>query len=455
MRLNRLSLIVALCGLPALALAAPGPGRVAIGGVFPTGYVGTLARYGLPRDVLFDAQMSDSAVLSRYQVIIVAGALDDPNALRALENYLAKGGKVIMDLSSQRMAIPGVMAAERGGGMAGWFAAPQLNTTVGISRSPLRAPAGSPMAPDITAQAAVPTGDDVRTKVRPGGVPDQKLLTNPVVLAEYTATVTRTAPADRNMDPRERLRAGVNDNGPAAPAVVMGGRGNGRVILCGPMIGMASSLMGADYDALVLGMLRVITDGRCVPQLDPEGPRLGRKESMRSQDETDTDAPDAPTVDTGRPDGPGQRGSLPAGVSELAADQPEEYNVTGKLGTTPSELLLHYWNSANLVKVTLSAGSAQIVRISGGTPRVLEDAKLGLAPGAPFSVKMRVDKLLVTAGTNYLSADLTGIHRGSMGARGFQPPAELQQVESVYFADDFMRTNDSQGGWEKIGRAHV
>lgn len=449
MRLHRLALVVTLLCLTAAVQATAGPGRVAIGGVFPTGYVGTLARYGLPRDVLFDAQMTDSAVLSRYQVIIVAGMPDDAAALRALENYLAKGGRVLLDLSSQRMAIPGVMAPERGGG--GWFGAPQLNTTVGMSRSPMRAVANSPLAPDLLAQAAVATGDDPRSKIRPGGVPDQKLLTNPVVLAEYTATISRPAPGERPLDPRERLRGALNDNGPAAPAVVMGTRGAGRVVLCGPMIGMASSLMGADYDALVLGMLRVISDGRCVPQLDPEGPRLGRKESLRSQGETDTEVPDAPQADSGRPDGPGQRSALPAGVAELAADQPDEYNVTGKLGASPSELLLHYWNASNLVKVTVSANSAQITRISGGSAKVLEDARLGLAPGTPCTVKMRVDKLLLTAGTTYLSADLTGVHRGSMGARGFQPPAELQQVESVYFADDFMRTNDSQGGWETLG----
>ncbi|MDH7571435.1 MAG: hypothetical protein QHJ73_17810, partial [Armatimonadota bacterium] len=89
-----------LCGAPG-AHAAAGPGRIAVAGTYPTGYVGLLARNGLPRDILLDYQLDDADLLARYDLVIAAGMNSTvlQSAWPGLQRVLARGGGVLLDYS--------------------------------------------------------------------------------------------------------------------------------------------------------------------------------------------------------------------------------------------------------------------------------------------------------------------------------------------------------------------
>ncbi|MCC7493462.1 MAG: hypothetical protein IT204_13995 [Fimbriimonadaceae bacterium] len=436
-----------LLTLPAAAQTRPGPGRIAVGGAFPTGYVGTLARFGLPRDLLSDDQLADPAALAKYQVVLVAGApttMADYGA--AFDKVLAAGGAVLLDFSSPSMVLRDWLnrgAPPRGGSLLGLS---------GRSRSPLRPAAGSPLAADVVESGGWPAS---RMSFIPYVPPDSGAQT----LVEFTAST----PLGERVDPRELFGGGDRrlerpDTGPPAPAIVVMPRGGGQLALCGPALGLATSVLGEDYDALLLGLVRVLSKGRAVPQLAPEGPHLGRKQSLRTQDDRKEALPadeppaaepvgDAPP----RPLGPGTRGKLPAGYTLAEAEPSEEYDLRLKLPRGGAEVVLNYWNSANFVKVSLTPSAVSAARTSAGRARGLLSQKVALTAGTPVVLKVRSRKLVVLAGSTLATADLSGLHHGQVGLKGVGEEFEFQGVEPVWFTDDFMRTNDQQGGWETSG----
>jgi len=428
-----------LCALSPV-LAQRGPGRIAVAGVYPTGYVGCLARFGLTRDLLFDAQLSDPAVLKRYDLVIVAGMPPEVNADTTLTAYVEAGGAVLYDYSTPKATLAGVQAGERTRkvtyGTGGYGVA-------GMSRSAMRPVKGGPMV-----------SEGGFTSARAQFCPDATGLTEPVVLVEYISALAWKQGEESPL--RALFAAPLKRDEPAGqpgPAVIVGGRGKGRVMLCGAAVGLATGLMGMDFDSLILGMVRVLSGGRAVPQLAPEGPHLGRKQSLRSTKTVAVAAaeevPEPEVPD--RPAGPGERGKLPASFKEVEADPGDEFNVTGKVGATPGDVLLRYWNSANFVKVTLSSAGLRVSRLFKNKSTTLDAAQVAIPAGTSFTIKERCDKLLVTAGTAYCNVDLTGVHGGDIGQRGFAGGVAYQQIESVYFTDDFMRTTDQKGNWETDG----
>jgi hypothetical protein len=325
-------------------------------------------------------------------------------------------------------------------------------------------------------------GDGVGVAARRGlgMAPDPSCLKDPLVLANFSATAIgragfpgfqgpgaqAPAPADMkaniaalfaaaagngNGGGRVRGLGQAGATGPAAPAIVVGKRGNGTVLLCGPSVGMVTSLLGTNCDDLILAMLKVLTDGRVVPQLEPEGPHLGRKESLRSMGHAETAEDNAPPPVPDRPDGNGTRTKLPDGVKQLAADQADEFNINGKVPATPGELMLSFWNRFNYVKVGIGPDGLKVSLIDNGFTKDLDQGTAPLLPGAPFAVKMRNDHLFVEAGAVMAEASLMGIHKGGTGAKDFVGDLSYRAVEGVYFSDDFMRTSNFDGGWKTIG----
>jgi hypothetical protein len=487
-RAAALALLAALLAVPCLAgptgsaAAVPdvGPGRLAIAGSYPTGYVGTLARCGLPRDVLHDLQLGMPAVLRQYDVLILAGAPEvSADFANALEAFFDRGGRLLYDYSTSNVTIPGVQAAERQAGLGLRPGAAQgpPSLLAGMFRNQGRAlsaarPYGpnGPLTDDMVAPEeseatpATPGDADAARAARRrallgrgglGFVPNPAGLSDVVELAEYPKAVA----GDVTPQVLQRLRQNPDEmaaQGQPMPAIVMGRFGSGRVILCGVPIGMSSSLQGTDYDQLVLGLLRVLTDGRLTPQLVPEGPHLGRKQSLRSVGTTET--ADAETVEgpppAERPDGPGPRGVAPAGYVPVVAEQPDEFTVSGQVPPTEADLLLHCWNADTFVRVVIGPSGLFIrSRYQGrDRPEDIDGTTQTLAPGTPFTVKMRCDHLLVAAADAMAECDTKYFTKGGIYASTkFNPRPRCETVESVYFSDDFMRTSEHSGGWVTQG----
>lgn len=430
---------VALAMLLATAgFGRPGPGRIAVGGAYPHGYVGLLARYGLPRDLLSADQLAAPDVLASYDLVIIAGLSGNEGDLtQGLDAVLAKGGCLLLDYGPPGRST---WRSSRGG------------TSTGAGYFQIAAPSRSPFrisAPTALGLAADQEFSQFSSRLA-GFAPRLATSDQTTVLAEFRAT---TAP-DQVRDMTDRNRRPEPDRGPAMPAIILERRGPGRIIHCGPSIGMATALGGLDFDDLVLSFLNLLTDGRVVPQLEPEGGRLARRESFRSRHETTAEPPvgDQPVEEApdGLPDGPGTRAALPAGFAMLEPEASASYHVTGATGTQPVALLLNYWNSANQLRLDLTASGATFTRLAAGQATT-EKLPLGLPAGATFTVKVRDGAVVLLAGGKLATWPIPQLTKGLAAVKGAAGEVLYQPTEPVYFADDFMRTDDSDGGWETAG----
>ncbi|MBI2302861.1 MAG: hypothetical protein HYU66_28475, partial [Armatimonadetes bacterium] len=159
----------------------------------------------------------------------------------------------------------------------------------------------------------------------------------------------------------------------------------------------------------------------------------------------------ADTVPDSRPAGPGTAAPLPKGSTEIEPQTTVEYNLSGKLGAGSAELLLNYWNPTHLLKVVFGPKSTDVVKVNGQYTRTLASAPGRVAAGTAVLVKERFTRLTVLAAGLRLEADIKGVHAGGTAAKGFDGDVDYQSVEEVFFADDFMRTNDKNGGWTTHG----
>lgn len=250
------------------AACADGPGRIAVAGPYPVGYVGCLARYGLPHDLLGDWQCADLATLRRYDLLVLAGTPAEADVTSALRQYVEGGGALLVDCSSTAVTVPNLQLGERVRRRT--ETAQPLFVVKGMSRAEARPTAGSPLAP-----LAGPAGGLGQAYVN--FVPDTSTLAAPRVLAEYpTSVASHAPPATTGTGVLERLRISRVDlnGGPSAPAIVSGGSGAGRVVLCGLQLGLGSALMQRDFDALMLALVREATGRRAVSQVRPAVPRV-------------------------------------------------------------------------------------------------------------------------------------------------------------------------------------
>ncbi len=426
----------------ACAVARPGPGRIAVGGAYPHGYVGLLARYGLPRDLLSADQLSSVEVLTRYDLVIVAGlAGNEGDLTAALDAVLAKGGSLLLDYGPPGRQGVGSRSSRSGTALptARYFqvAAP--------SRSPFR-------STDPAGLLGLPSGQEfAQSSSRLAGFAPRVAGDRIDVLAEFRATTSPEQVRDMN----DRQRRPEPDRGPAMPAIILETREQGKILHCGPSIGMATALGGIDFDDLVLACLKLLTAGRAVPQLSPEGGRLARRESFRSRHET-TEEPavgEVPVDDepAGLPAGHGARAAVPAGFELLEPDAAASYHVSGALGTQPLALLLNFWNASHQLRLDLTAAGATLSRHQAGKPATLEKLSLALPPGTRFTVKVRDGEVVLLAADKLATWPVGTLHQGLVAVKGAAGEVLYQPTEPVYFTDDFMRTDDSNGGWETSG----
>ncbi len=423
-----------------LLLVAPlaaqqGPGRIAVGGVWPTGYVGALARHGLPRDLLYDEQLADPEVLGRYDLVIIAGAPPNvPDLMPAVAQLMSKGGALLVDYSGIGPGLRGLFATAGGQG-------PAAVGVAGRSLARVELTGGhNALARALNFDLNFTMGHDNLVPVVTEGA---------VTLAEYTATSPLPPPGPPDEE-REKLRRQRGDEGPRAPAILLRREGPGRLLICGPAVGFATGLLGQDMDRLILSMVHLLTDGRAQAQVEPEGAHLARAQSGRTVNRNVRPAAKVrPPIE--RPDGSGAAGALPQGFTLLEKQPADEYNVGGWLASDRAEVLCNYWNGNSYLRVELGRSGVRIGRVTGGSFKVLGASAARLQRGSRFVLKERAGRLSVVAGAVVASADITGIHRGAVATKGAVTNLEYQPIEDVYFTDDFMRTNDSSGGWETFG----
>ncbi|MBI5833639.1 MAG: hypothetical protein HZB16_15165 [Armatimonadetes bacterium] len=437
---GRLALVTGLLITAPWVYAADGPGRIAVAGLYPIGYAGCLARCGLPRDLLYDAQLADADVLRGYDLLIIAGAPAKAELNEAIRRHAQGGGTVIVDFSATALPIPDLPDGRR---LVGWADVSAARPAgFGVSGLALSRPEwvgeGATLAPDDGGAGWV-------SESCAGFVVDATGLTDPVVLARFPHSLVR-AKDGKGYDP---------DGGPAGPAVVSGRLGQGRVILCGLQAGMGSSYAGIDFQALMLGLIKLATGGRAQGQLLPATPHVGYNQTLGAAsrgaaDEADDPQPDA-SVAAEAPAGPGTRTAPPAGFARLAEDPADEYDLRGALPPGEAEVLLAYWNAGNCLRLTARPTGLTVTRVSSGRSTVLDSAQASLAAGTRLVVKRRLDALLVSAGEAWLRVNLAGLHRGALACRGLVGEAAYQPTESAYFTDDFMRTDADAGPWETFG----
>ncbi len=431
-RCGGLLLVLVWSAAAVTAADSRGPGRIAVGGVMPTGYVGALARFGLPRDLLYDEQLTDAALLTSYDLVIIAGVPPVSGDLAgAVTKVLAKGGAVLLDLTSPGPALRGLLGDGDGRGLAALGLVARSRATVRLVGD------GNPLAQAMGKGASFEPGQGGLVPAsRPGDL----------VLAEYEAT---TPLADGDRDRKKDRKRGKADEGPKGPALVLRRQGAGRMLVCGPPIGQATGLMGQDHDKLIGAMVALLTDGRAVAQLEAEGGHLGRKQSARSLGKTARTSKPKPPVE--RPNGPGAAAALPTGYAMVEKEPADEFNLGARLGNDRSEVLCNYWSPNSYLRVELSRNGVRIARVTGATQRVLGASAQRLAAGSRIVLKERDDQLTVHVGQTAVTADIRGLHRGAVASKGDLGEVEYQAVDDVFFSDDFMRTNDSSGGWETVG----
>lgn len=409
------------------AAAAPagtaGPIRIGVAGTWPTGYAGFLARYGMPRRMLIDYQLTDPAVLSQYDLVLVGGLppLVADKCRPAIEALLAKGGSIFVDGSAPGTTVIDWIGARCRGSM---------NDSDDGSPAPLGLGelSGHPALLRLCGKSN-PLGDEGDDTIAPR------------FYRGYLLNVTDPSKA-------EVLGECVRAN-EATPDIVLYKQGKGKLMLCGAAIGSMTSHEGGNFDRLLLRVVRYLSDGRAVPQFEPDGPRLIRHQSMRGLHlmEKSPDMRAARDPITERPEGAGARGPLPKGFTVLDEDPAVEFNVTGKVDGD-GDVVLNYWSPAHYLKVAFTGRGVQIARTVAGRTRVIASSGKAIPAGTPFVIKERESRVAVVAGDASASASVAGICRGQAAGRGKLSDLHYQPVEAVWFSDDFMRTSQETGGWE-------
>jgi len=408
------------------ALNPRGPGRIAVGGLFPMGYAGVLARYGLPRDVLYDAQFGDVETLRRYDLVILAGSLPDEAASKAIGQYLDSGGAAIIDFSGTKIDVPDMPNRNE---LAMWnndkSTAPGGFGTRGLSIS---AP-GTPIGPGRL--AGIPLADGLVAEKVLGYVPDPKGLQNVTSLVRYPATV----------------QPGKPTGGPAADAVLIGRRGRGTVILCGLQAGVKTEHSGLDLQQLMLAMVKLATAGRATPQLRPDTQHVGYGATVGEVSSDDAMADDVDDVAAAS----GPQGKLPKDAVLVEAEPAGEYDLTMQVPAKGGVVWLRYWSADQHIRVEVRSREILAILRRGGKDVLLRQLPGNYPAGQPLVIRDRADRLAIETGEVYAEADLTGVPSGAIGQRGFGQSIAYEPTESVYFTDDFMRTDANEGPWELTG----
>lgn len=426
MRTLRPIVVVLLVAFIVPADAWAGPWRIAVGGGRITGFLGTLSKYGFPREVVSDAELADIEALRRYDVVIATTPVSNNAAvIRAITQFVAEGGCAITEstIAPPSSVIPGKRFGPK--------RSPNI-TFVGHDHPISRTMAGVPVVQTSAWQATAIDPAD-RQKV--------------AVLAHFT---------DQGVPQRYRgeLTGGRKD----LPAVLLFRHGEGTWLFSGAPIAVSLALRGFELQPAVLEALKVFSDGELTPRFevmdadrrllprviwDPEPRETSFRRAPRG-----TEPEPLPGAASNEDAAEADEG---AGfeVLDLPEDTPEDFVIVGELAPGKDAELLLPWYSANWHRrLTLSRGRARLVEVTDGREQTVRAAPLPNV-GEPMQVtaRRRPQSLTVFVGrTAVLTAPLEPM-AGTFAARGLSD-AYLQPQAPVVFEDDFMRAEGDANPWE-------
>ena len=390
------------------AIAHAATGRIAIAGAWGTGYVGFLARHGLPRERLLDPQLTDPNVLRRYDALIVAGPVRNWEAAQpVVEAYVREGGCAWLEYSAlpSTDALPGQRIAAQ--------AAPNFVIEPG----------------NHPALAGLPPGKTYRHMGDPAAAIVPDAASGAVILARFTEEGVT-----------DKIRGKFVLNGQSVPAIVYRQLGKGHLVYSGPWVGYGLAF-GGEYSDLVFAWLRFATNGNVVPRLTLAGPQ--NLLVTRGWNAAQTAAPESVQAPT-----------LPDGFSlvEGPGGTFEEYDVIGKVAG-PVDLLLDYAAADRCYSLHVEDGKQPLLRQPGDTTAARAGSALQAAQGAELVVARRRGTICVWLDRRVIcrSAD-RGQWPGAVACKGLDDPA-VQPVEAVNFADDFMQEAGEAAAWHPVSGA--
>ena len=403
----------------------PGPGPAAprtvvgIGGDYPTGYRGLLARNGLPYEVLLDYQLADANVLRRFDLLLI-GSLNGGIAGRAREaliQVVREGCTALLDgtASPPASVLAGTGKRVDAKGVPDIVVSGTYNPLTPLLGKTTRFAAGESRFHYEPSSFA-----GLQVLARYDGQPGGKA--KPAPAAGYTGT----------------------------PAVWAMPLGRGLLVYSAPSLGATLS-WGPTHDQLADALIQRLAGGRLTPQLVPEGTRLGRKQSGPEQAEKPVaaDAAEPPAFERVQLSSPA--GGLPRGASQIRGKTAPEFNLSGtyRRERGRARLLLNHWSRRFRVDVSFDDDAVRLTRTEDG--KVTDTAETALDERAelPFVVKERRDRVVFLAGARQAVLRGDGLWEGGLASSGDAVDGlRYQPVGPAFLSDDFMRGKDEQGAWK-------
>jgi hypothetical protein len=402
------------------------PWRIGVGGSYATGYVGLLARHGMPRERLLDTQLADPSILSKYQMLIITDTRRgraSPDLAQALEQYVREGGIAIIEPTAMLMqnTIRGVRVA------------------VGTSASLEFVDAEHPITKELGSRRPMSVRGWSVIALIPEDEPDVR------VLAKFTGGQI-AVPRSRyyRYGRRTTATSGRSRSLTEAPAVLLKPLGEGQFLYVGLSIGRMLALRGPELEDLILAAIRHFSDGQLVPRFTTGGSRA-RLSAVANDAEPREPSPPQPPG--------GEREAVPEGFEVVQSDAAgPAFNLTGGVpGSGDAEVLFDYWNARWHRSLQFRDGHVELQATADGESRTVQRGELaGDEAQSEVLIKRRSGGLVVLAGDRPVLTAADGAPwQGAIACRNVSD-ADVQSVVPPYFVDDFARREGDSGGWEAV-----
>lgn len=413
-----LSVIASLGARPLAAANHPEPAlqtrpwRIAVGGAWATGYMGLLARHGMPRERLLDTQLADVSVLKRYDIVIVTDARrarTGPAISQALEQYVREGGIGIIE--------PTAMLPQN--------ALRAVRVAIGKNAGLVFVDSRHPISKELVSRGTIPTRGWSVVALLPQDEPDVRILAR---FIGGSIRVPRT---------RDRGRS-LSD----APAVLLKPLGKGQLLYVGIGVSRMLALRGPILEDFILAALRYFSEGQLVPRFAAAGSRAAVTAPARAGRQPRPDAPAPPG---------GEQEPVPGGFELIQSELPvAEFNLTATVRHgSEAEVLFDYWNARWHRSLWIGDGEVELRKIADGQSRSVRRGLLPAdEPEPDLLIKRRSGRLIVVVGPHAVLTAADGLPwQGAVACRNLNN-AELTPVVPVYFTDDFTRREGDSGGWD-------
>ncbi len=397
-------------------IAAPAsakPWRIAVGGGRITGYLGTMAKNGIHREVLQDHELASSARLADYDMVIVSpGVANAPAVSAAVEEFVANGGVAITEVT----VIPSAQAV------------------AGQRLGPAAGPNMLFRGYDHPISAAMHSAGIMATQARSSMaiIPaDGAAVT---VLAEFTDEGVHQKYAGKLTGGRKHL-----------PAMLIVEHGKGKWLYSGANIAFSLALRGVEFQPWLLASLQNLTDGEVVPRFAslPAGEWLLPSEPWISP-------PAQPVV---RRPAQGQEASgLPDGFEamDVPSDANSAFVLTGDIiADDVAEVLLSWFSKDWQRTIRFERDTISVIEMTNGRETVAHQVQRPPTSKALTHLLVRRRPSSVTVFLDDQPVLLAAVDtmQGEVATNGVLE-AYCQPTGPVYFDDDFMRAEGETSDWE-------